>query len=501
MEFMKRHKETITTGLIILFGAGLRLVNISAPDFWRDEAFTLRAATMQFGDMWSSLTADTAPPLFTLILHYWLKIVPLTELSARIPSFIFGVATIYFAYLLAKQLFPYNRKYIYLTVILTALNPVLIFYSQEARAYSLLSLLATISLYLVFKITTQPKTKTFVWVLLSIITILGLYTHNLFIFIAFVNGLIIFASRANLKDLKQTAKRNIPLALAYLAVGIVFLPWFLVFLEQSKTVSQGGFWLTLDPVNDPAKLLTDTFSGEQIWMESELFRSVLKYFSDILAGLFTAGSFIIIYKQRQNDKFNQKLAALLFWIFANFLIVYLYSFKTSFIYIRYLIYLIVPALIITTIPLLNLNLNKTLKYIFTAFVIGSLSIFSVITLRNIPNSKAPMKDLIAQVEVLNSEESLILHSHAYTNHGFKIYSNLRSQIYNPQDNLPYYEGLAVLSEDDYFRQTAVAGYKQVFVIYLWDEDQDLAGELEKNYKKSDNYDYSGNLHLDIWTLK
>ena len=498
MDFFNRHRQKIIISLIILLGAIIRIINIDQADFWRDEAFTLRAAVMNFGDMWSALTNDTAPPLYTVIMHYWLQIFPLNEFWARIPSYIFGVATIYSTYLLAKQLFPYNRKYVYLSTLLVALNPVLIFYSQEARAYSLLSLLATVSLYLVIKLTDIEKAKSRDWIYLIMVTILGLYTHNLFIFIAFVNALILFGYRFKFRNLKQTMKLDIPLFLSYLVAGVAFLPWFFIFLEQSSTVSEGGFWLVLEPIRDPINLLRAVFSGEQIWVDNETARNVLKFITDILAGIFILGGVITIYKQRKNDKFNQKLLVLLFWTIANFLIVYFYSFKTSFVYIRYLIYLVVPVSILTLIPILNTKLPKYLQYWVAAFVITTLAVLSFVTLNNIPSSKAQMRALVEQVEALDTEDTFILHPHAYTYHGFDLYSELDSKVYDPNEDLPYYEGLAALNEDDYYRDVEIPVYEQVFAIYLWEADPALTEELEKNYQKTDNYDYQGNLHLEIW---
>ncbi|MBD3280364.1 hypothetical protein GF389_02475 [Candidatus Dojkabacteria bacterium] len=496
---MKKYRSQII--ILLVLGAVLRVINIDSADFWRDEAFTLRAAVMNFGDMWSALTNDTAPPLYTIILHYWLKIFPLTEFWARVPSLLFGVGTIYATYLLAKELFPYSRKYIYLSTLFVALNPVLIFYSQEARAYSLLSLLATISLYLIVKVSGSEKVKRSDWLLLSITTIAGLYTQNLFIFIAFVNGLIIFFHKLNIKDFRQSIKHIAPLFLSYLAAGIVFLPWFFIFLEQSSTVSEGGFWLTLDPLHDPYNTLKDAFTGEQTWVDSEMVRTVLVYLSNVLAGMFILGSLVTIYKHRKNDKFNQKLLLVLAWTLVNFLIVYAYGFKTSFVYIRYLIYLIVPVLVITLIPILNIRIPKTMKYLLIIFVIGVLAVYSFITLGSIPDSKAHMEELVTQVETVNDQDTLILHPHAYTFHGFDVYSDLDSYVYSPTDDLPYFEGLAALTEKDYYRNVEIRDYNQVLVIYLWGEDERLTVELEKNYKKTDNYDYAGNLHLDIWTLK
>jgi len=112
-----------------------------------------------------------------------------------------------------------------------------------------------------------------------------------------------------------------------------------------------------------------------------------------------------------------------------------------------------------------------------------------------------MELLVAQVEELNTEDTLIFHSHAYTYHGFDLYSDLESKVYNPEGNLPYYEGLAALVEDDYYKETEIPAHEQIFVIYLWSPDSELTKTLEKNYQKTDNYDYHGNLHLEIWKLK
>lgn len=504
MNLIFKHREKIILSLIIILGASLRFFNIDTANFWRDEAFTIKAATMNFSSMWEVLKADTAPPLFTVILHFWLKVVELNETTARIPSFVFGVLSIYYTYLLAKELFPFSRTYIYLTTLLIALNPVLIYYSQEARAYSLLALLSTASLYLIIKISNQQKNNYQTWTILGLVTILGLLTHNLFLFIALVNAIVVFFVKLDFKKLKQTRIDIFSLFLTYLVTGLLYLPWFLIMLKQITVVEEGGFWLSLDPINDPLKLAQDVFAGKLSTSGHILATDFANFAKKVLLGMLIFGSILTVARYRKHDKFNSKLLLTIYWLLLNFLLVFIYSFDASFIYIRYMIYLVIPANILAVIPIINTrSLPPTIKFMVVGFALISMSIFALTTINNIPNSKAPMKTLITDLEQVTQDDTLVLHSHAYTHHAFNLYTDIPNKVYNPDQSLPYFEGLAVLRENDYHDKTDFSEYEKVIVIYLEEtaKETEPTQILRQSFLLSKSYNYSDQLYMDIWIRK
>ncbi len=124
----------------------LRLISINQ-SLWLDEATTALAAKMPLTDLFIKfLPGDFHPPFYYLLMHFWIKIFGYSEISLRIPSVIFGVATIYVVYLISKKLF--DKKTGLISAILLATSGLSIYYSQEARMYSLAAFLVGLLVFL-----------------------------------------------------------------------------------------------------------------------------------------------------------------------------------------------------------------------------------------------------------------------------------------------------------------------------------------------------------------
>lgn len=123
----------------------LRLVSLNQ-SLWLDEATSANVAVMSLPAFFNKfIPADFHPPLYYLFLMGWSRVFGISEISLRIPSVIFGVATVYFVYLIAKKLFDIKTAFI--AGVLSATSGLLIYYSQEARMYSLTALLVSMLFY------------------------------------------------------------------------------------------------------------------------------------------------------------------------------------------------------------------------------------------------------------------------------------------------------------------------------------------------------------------
>jgi len=389
------------------------------------------------------------------------------------------------AFLLLTRLIFKSEKTKIFANLLFALNPVLIWYSQEARSYSMLLTFALFALYFTLKIKKDKKLNSINSAGLIISTLLGLYTHNLFVFIAFVNFILFI-------NFRKFDKAFIKILLMHCAVGLLYLPWLIIMLGQFGTVSEEGFWLKLSPIKSVVVFLGQIFTGDAYsdrlnWLGT--FSLLSLWFFAVPLLLY---SFYRIFKNK-----NQGIAQISKWFILLAALIWLYSFKTSFFYIRYLIFLIPPAIILVSFSLANIH--KRFKYIGKILVlvlIFSTAIISINQSINVKNQKANMRELIQGIEY--QESDLILHSNAYTHHAFNIYADLPNLIYNPEDDLPYYEGLAVVEEGDYYRNKKTDRYERVWVIYLWRGKERVSGELEQNHHLVKSNHYEGDLHLDLW---
>lgn len=171
-----KHKTLI---LITVLGILLRMLFLFHHDIWFDEAISILLARLPINKLLLAASFDNNPPLYYLILHFWMKISE-NPLWFRSLSLIFSVTTIPIAYLLAKTLI--NQRIATLTALLTAIMPVQLYYSGEVRFYALLILLSTILFYQVNQTTRKINQKKH-FLIVALITAALLYTHYSSIFI------------------------------------------------------------------------------------------------------------------------------------------------------------------------------------------------------------------------------------------------------------------------------------------------------------------------------
>ena len=131
---------------ILLVAFLIRLVGITQ-SFWLDEAAqmieSVRPLTQQL-----DIAGDFQPPLFHLLLHFWLQISH-TEVWARLLPIIFGLLTVYLTYKVSITL--YSRSVAVTAVLLMATAPFHYYYSQEVRPYALAALLGLTTSYFLLR--------------------------------------------------------------------------------------------------------------------------------------------------------------------------------------------------------------------------------------------------------------------------------------------------------------------------------------------------------------
>ena len=153
--------------MIWILGLGLvvRLLVINQ-SLWLDEAIgAIIAKSFSFSDIiFKFPLTDNHPPLYYLILKAWTTFFGYSEISLRIPSVIFGVAAIYLVFKIVKEFTKINPL---VPALLLATSPLHIYYSQEARMYSLACFLATGAVYYFLRILKESG-RLFDWAVFSI---------------------------------------------------------------------------------------------------------------------------------------------------------------------------------------------------------------------------------------------------------------------------------------------------------------------------------------------
>jgi len=181
-----RLRTAFIVGAWMLVGLALRVASINTRGLWLDEAITVKQASRTFLRVIQKLATGVHPPLYHITMHFWLKYFGKSEIALRSFSVIVGVIAIPVAYWAGKRI--YDRRTGLIAAGLIALSPFQIWYSQEARMYTLLFLGGLLSTtFLVLAIRENRKR---LWVGYLVFTTMGLFTHYFFLFLML--GQIVF---------------------------------------------------------------------------------------------------------------------------------------------------------------------------------------------------------------------------------------------------------------------------------------------------------------------
>jgi mannosyltransferase len=222
--------------LILLLGLLLRVYDLNTESIWVDELTSIELANSTLSQIIEDRSQSVNPPLYFIILHYWVHLFGDTEFSVRFPSVIFGAISLVMIYKTGEILA--DKGVGLLSEFLLALSAFHISYAQEARAYTLMTMLALISMYCFMRLLDSKKWVFLIGYLVS--SILLMYTHFYGLFIVLAQG-IYFLSLPLLSKgrLKLTFKQW--LALQGLLI-ILYLPWLKILITQLLTI-QNGYWI------------------------------------------------------------------------------------------------------------------------------------------------------------------------------------------------------------------------------------------------------------------
>jgi len=160
-------------------GLALRAVGLGARGLWLDEAITVRHANRPLIDVLSRLASGVHPPLYHVLMHYWISAFGLGEVALRSFSVLIGVLAIPTAFWAGSRV--YDRRTGIVAAGLVAFSPFLIWYSQEARMYGLLFLAALLST--AFLILALRENRPRLWWGYFASALVGLFTHYFFLFL------------------------------------------------------------------------------------------------------------------------------------------------------------------------------------------------------------------------------------------------------------------------------------------------------------------------------
>lgn len=359
MALRKKYKfniksEYIILILILLIATFLRFYNLGGPSLFNDELETLRVASYHsIPEMINlGIKPDVHPPGFQIMMYYVVHYLGDSQFILRLPTAIFGILSVLMIFFLGKYLYS-EREGLIGSAITTFLWAPL-YYSQEARAYSLLFLMAMLTTYLWLRIIndfyySKPSNIKLIvlYLIFAFITEYIQYLGLFFIFLQGISTIIIL-----IKKPKQLLKGLIIFAI----LGAVFLPWLPFMLEQ---LQHGAEWIK------PPKILAFGYFLAFLY-------SLSPYILAIALILYTLLIVHVLKKGPEKTKlFISPDLLLILWLIVPFAIIFIKSVVSRPALTYYsLIFTAPAAYLLFARAITTLNIKKTFQNILAVAIVG-----------------------------------------------------------------------------------------------------------------------------------
>jgi len=379
---------------------------------WGDEAWAATLISKSWSQIISIVSKDTSPPLFYILAHAWTNLFGMSEIALRSLSLLFILLTAIFTALIARELW-HKWPITILAGLLTFFNPFLFQYAFEVRMYALLALMSTAATYFFLK----KK-----WILYVIFAALSLYTHHFSLFVIFWHFLW------QMKEWLKYKDKFIQRLLPFIGIGILYLPWLPTMYQQTKMVTNQGFWLGKPVLKDIFEVFLKFLSG-------------LNKYSWQIYAVISGGIILAIRRWKIKD---DQTWFLLGWLIVPIITVFCLSqVMQPIFYDRYLINLI-PAFVLILVSSFRkswISLVMILAFILITLKIDYQFFFNP--------TKKPFREMAVFIKQQLKPGDQLINWSGQAHHIFESkYYGVYGPIYTPNGSLPFYTGTALMEPGD-----------------------------------------------------
>jgi uncharacterized membrane protein len=256
---------------LTLLAAAIRLSTLDLQSFWYDEAFT--PVHVLHPSLWATLRSvvhsENTPPLWYVIEWADSRVLGTGEVALRLPSALAGIATVPVAWAIGRELETSARRVAIGCAAFVAVNPLFVWYSQEARAYGLFVLMGALAMLCFLRVRREPTARRMA--AFAVAGALALLTHYFAVFLLIPMVLALLWDRA-------TRRLALPAAVAVGIVGLALLP--LISAQGGHGTQWIGRWPLRERLEAIPQYYLTGYSGSPLGHGIELLVAL-----PILAGL------------------------------------------------------------------------------------------------------------------------------------------------------------------------------------------------------------------------
>jgi uncharacterized membrane protein len=390
--------------------------------FWRDEAFSVIFAQQPVSTIVFKSLME--PPVYYLLLHFWIKIFGTSEIAARSLSLVgFTMATIVIIEW-ADKLFKSHWLSKFLPIFFF-FNPMLLYYAFEVRAYGWYIFFATLALFAY----DQKR-----WNIYRFAVILGIYTHLYLGIIPLVHFIYEFIEHRMWKQWNKPLRLlTNPMIQSLIIIGFCFIPWAIRLSTELQKFKDS--WYFPVNINLIQSVLGNMFLGYEgtpwyLWGWTRILSFILFNFFGIA----------IIPKEHRKTTIPMVMM-----IFIPLSLVIGFSFYKPIFVNRYLIPVTIAEVILLTYSL-KVFTQPLIQKILAIFMLVFVLAFDCWYPQQHP--KLAIRETFQEINRFKSPQDIVLASDAMIFMETLYYTNDKKSVklYNPMNSpFPWYIGDAVFS--------------------------------------------------------
>ena len=430
---MNNLKNKILIAIPFIVALILRVIFIEQKNLWFDEVYSWHASQYSIKSIIAIAAGDIHPPLFYIVLKFWTLIFSDSVFSMRMLSVAISLFSMVFIYLLCKKIFKSNLE-IFFVLLLFAVSPLNIYYSQEVRMFNLNLLLCIGSVYFFLTFLNKPKVLTGVFYLIA--TTLAVYTHYFAFLIFFTEAAILLFGLFKKEIDFSFLKKFLPY---YLGVLILYIPWFGKFFYQ---VGKGQSWRI---PQEMYQVLINTFAffkeiffGYYFYFEGKYVLFAVKYLTLLVILFFIIFGLKFIFLQIKKktttplsncDLKKGNLFYTLMFFIIPLTIGIIISIKSSILLSRYLSITVPYFLIALTYFSFSIKKKYFTYPLVALFLLMSIAGTTITFNHDFKNND--YREIISYIEEFHNEGDIITVDPHYNGWVFKYYCSHNETVLDP----------------------------------------------------------------------
>jgi 4-amino-4-deoxy-L-arabinose transferase-like glycosyltransferase len=218
----------VEAAVVLVVAAGLVLRFWARSALWLDEALTVNIAAQPLHAIPSYLKRDGAPPLYYVVLHFWMKVSGNSDVALRSLSGLLSVATLPVAWVATRRFG--GRTAATVVVLFLATSPFAVYYATEVRMYSLVMFLTACGMVALIRVFDAPRPGNLV--ALGVVVAALLYTQYWSLYLTGAVGLwLVFEALWSRPGRRRAARWSL---VAVAGGCLAFVPWLPTFVYQSR---------------------------------------------------------------------------------------------------------------------------------------------------------------------------------------------------------------------------------------------------------------------------